>query len=334
MQTAIVILNYNGRDLLRKFLPLVIGYSPGATIVVADNASTDGSPQILRDEFPEIQLIEIEKNLGFCGGYNRALQHVIADYYVLLNSDVEVTAGWLDPLVTLLHTNPMMAAAQPKILSHRDRNMFEYAGAGGGFIDVLAYPFCRGRLFDTLEEDTGQFDDTRDVFWASGACMMVRAQAFHEAGGFDEDFFAHMEEIDLCWRFHRAGLRVGYAGNARVYHVGGGTLSKSNPRKTFLNFRNGLSLMVKHFAAGELIWKLPTRLVLDWLAAVRFLMIGSEKDYRAVALAHLHFLKGLPRDLRKRRAIHQSFTAPGRYSHSIVVDYFLRKRKYFRELKF
>ena len=282
-------------------------------------------------------MIQIPQNLGFCGGYNYALKKVEAQFYVLLNSDVEVTSGWLEPMIGLMKANPAIAAAQPKILSYQNKTHFEYAGAAGGFIDTLGYPFCRGRIFNAMEEDHGQYDDTRPVFWSSGACMAIRADAFHGMGGLDEDFFAHMEEIDLCWKLNRAGYGVYCVGKSWVYHVGGGTLSKSNPKKTYLNFRNGLSLIFKHFSKEELLWKLPVRIVLDWVAALSFLLVGSGKDALAVAKAHLHFFKDLPKDYEKRKALNDLLpdnrSAPI-YPRSIVMDYFLLGRSNFRKLRF
>ncbi len=337
IETAVVILNYNGRELLRKFLPSVIQFSPEAKVIIADNFSSDGSVEILAREFPAVELIQISQNLGFCGGYNYALKKVEAQFYVLLNSDVEVTSGWLEPMIGLMKANPAIAAAQPKILSYQNKTYFEYAGAAGGFIDTLGYPFCRGRIFNAMEEDHGQYDDTRPVFWSSGACMAIRADAFHGMGGLDEDFFAHMEEIDLCWKLNRAGYGVYCVGKSWVYHVGGGTLSKSNPKKTYLNFRNGLSLIFKHFSKKELLWKLPVRIVLDWVAALSFLLVGSGKDALAVAKAHLHFFKDLPKDYEKRKALNDLLpdtrSAPI-YPRSIVMDYFLLGKSNFRKLRF
>lgn len=336
-RTAIVILNYNGRDLLRKFLPSVIRYSPGIKIIIADNHSSDGSADLVQREFPTVEWIQLDQNFGFCEGYNLALKKVVAEYYVLLNSDVEVTPGWLEPLIQLLDANPFVAAAQPKILSYQQRETFEYAGAGGGFIDALGYPFCRGRIFNSTEEDKGQYNDNRPVFWATGACMIVRADLFRSMGGFDEDFFAHMEEIDLCWKLNRAGHKVYYSGESRVYHVGGGTLPQGNSRKTFLNFRNGLRLLYKHMSATELFWKLPVRIFLDWMAAIRFLGAGSPKDSWAVVRAHLHFIGGLRKCYRKRKALIDTlgtFTTQQIYHRSIIVDYFLLGKRDFTDLKF
>ncbi len=231
-RTAVVILNYNGEKLLRDFLPSVVQYSGSAEVIVADNGSTDGSVACLEQMFPAVKLIRLDHNYGFCGGYNRALQQVDADYYVLLNSDVEVTAGWLGPMVALLDKQPAVAAVQPKILAWARKDLFEYAGAGGGYIDFLGYPFCRGRMFKTVETDNGQYNDSRPIFWATGACLMIRREAYHRFGGLDEDFFAHMEEIDLCWKLQRANAQIWYEGQSTVYHVGAGTLGYESPRKT------------------------------------------------------------------------------------------------------
>jgi GT2 family glycosyltransferase len=236
---AVVILNFNGENLLRQFLPSVIQYSPQAEIVVADNGSTDDSVALLKKEFPTVRTLILDKNYGFCGGYNRALKQVRADVYVILNSDIEVTSNWLTGPLGLLEKDKSIAAVQPKVLSYKQKNKFEYAGAAGGFIDAFGYPFCRGRVFDHVEEDRGQYNDEQEIFWASGACLIIRSTAFHQFNGFDEDFFAHMEEIDLCWKINRSNQKTFYCGRSTVYHLGAGTLAYDNPRKTFLNFRNG-----------------------------------------------------------------------------------------------
>jgi GT2 family glycosyltransferase len=364
---AVVILNWNGQDFLRRFLPAVLAYSEGAAVFVADNDSTDDSVAIVEQEFPDVQLIRLAHNLGFCKGYNAALNDVrwagpLVDapktprsqeergqdstdtlgfrYYVLLNSDVEVTPGWLGPQRELLEQHPNIAACQPKIRQYSpdaaQRQLFEYAGAGGGYLDRLGYPFCRGRLFDTLETDLGQYDDARPVAWATGACMLVRATAWHQLGGLETRFFAHMEEIDLCWRLQNAGYAVWYQGRSVVYHVGGGTLHKSNPRKTYLNFRNGLALVYMNTHADELTSTMTTRLVLDWVAALRFLSQGNFGDYRAIARAHWHFLRQLAYWRQRRK------TAPPRlrvaertgvYRGSLVWAYFGKGRKKFPELE-
>jgi hypothetical protein len=333
---AIVILNFNGKHFLQLFLPAVLSNSGKARVIVADNGSTDGSAEVVKTEFPQVELIALHENKGFCGGYNDVLKQVDATYYVLLNSDVEVTPDWLTPVIELMDADTRIGAAQPKILSYRTRTKFEYAGAAGGLIDVLAYPFCRGRLFDAIEEDQGQYNDTIPVFWASGACLFVRAKLYHELGGLDEDFFAHMEEIDLCWKMSRAGNTIYFQGKSTVYHVGGGTLSASNPRKTYLNFRNGLSLLVKHHRFSQLIWKFPLRIFLDWVAAVHFLATGSGIHAKAVIIAHLSFMKKIRHELIKRKEtanLLKSFASGKIYQGLVVFDYFLFKKKTVRELK-
>lgn len=328
-RTAVVILNFNGEKLLRQFLPSVIRCSGEAEIVVADNASTDQSIQILKADFPTVRLVLLDRNYGFCGGYNRALKAIEADQYVLLNSDVEVTPGWLAPLTGLLEKDQSIAAVQPKILSYREKNKFEHAGAGGGFIDSLGYPFCRGRIFDQVETDEGQYDDVREIFWASGACMVIRSAAFHRFGGFDEDFFAHMEEIDLCWKLHRANQKVYYNGKSEVYHVGAGTLAYGNPRKTYLNFRNGLSLIYKHLPAGELIYKFPARIILDWVASAVFLLKGNPPAGKAVLTAHRDFFRNRHRDRQKRadiKDIGKSYSSAGIKRGLILFDYYILRK--------
>lgn len=329
---AVVILNYNGKELLKKFLPGVIEHSPSARIIVADNNSNDGSIELLNKEFPSIEIIPISSNLGFCGGYNYALRQVNADYYLLLNSDVEVTANWLTPLVNLLDGDNTIAAVQPKILSYHQKNKFEHAGAGGGFIDTLGYPFCRGRIFDKLEEDNGQYDDSVPAFWSSGACMLIRSTLFKSFNGFDETFFAHMEEIDLCWRLKREGHQIYYCGASKIYHMGGGTLSESSPRKTYYNFRNGLILLIKNLDPLNLAIKLPFRIMLDTIAALMFLAKGQGGSFVAVAKAHLYIFTRLFALLRKRsRSLYKVDLI---YSGSIVFDYFILRKSKFKDLNF
>jgi len=335
-EVAVVILNYNGRNFLRQFLPSVIAYSAEAKIIVADNASTDDSIEILEKEFNQtVEIIKLNENYGFCGGYNRALKLIDAEYYVLLNSDVEVTRNWISPIISLFKTDTTIAAAQPKILSYYQKDLFEYAGAAGGYIDALGFPFCRGRIFNVIEKDSGQYNDVRPIFWATGACLFIRSRAYHESGGLDEDFFAHMEEIDLCWQLNRAGHKVYYVGESVVYHVGGGTLSMSNPRKTFLNFRNGLSLLIKHTPATTLWWKLPIRLMLDWTAVVKFLFQGAPRDSWAVFKAHVGFFTRLASDLEKRRKLAENKLAspvPYQYPGLLVVDFYIFGKKLFKNL--
>lgn len=334
-KVAIVILNFNGKFFLEQFLPALVSHSADASLFVVDNGSHDDSVSFVRQTYPAIGVILLKQNLGFCGGYNAALKQIQATYYVLINSDVEVTQGWLPPILQLLDKNPSIAAVQPKILAFKQKNKFEYAGAAGGMIDTLAFPFCRGRLFDHLEEDHGQYNDEVPVFWASGACLFVRSERFHELGGLDEDFFAHMEEIDLCWKFHRAGYLVYYQGKSTVYHVGGGTLSASNPRKTYLNFRNGLSLLWKHERFSRLVWKLPLRIMLDWAAAAHFLYTGSPVHAKAVCIAHLSFLRRIGHEYRKRATTARTlknFKTTNTYKGLIVLDYFLYRKKIYKEL--
>lgn len=335
IETAVVILNYNGKHFLQKFLPGVIAHSGAAKIIVADNSSTDDSIPFLTENFSnQVQILKLDSNSGYCGGYNNALKQIQAEYYVLLNSDVEVTPDWIDPVISLFKQNASIAAAQPKILSYHTRNEFEYAGAAGGFLDTFGYPFCRGRIFNTFEKDNGQYNDTRPVFWATGACLFIRSEIFHRFGGFDEDFFAHMEEIDLCWRIQRSGLQVFYAGHSHVYHVGGGTLSKSNPRKTYFNFRNGLSLLVKNLPVGQLYWKIPIRLILDWAAALKFLVAGFPADAWAVVQAHGSFIKNLGHDYGKRTA------SPGYggqintiFKGLLPVSFYLQGKRHFSDFR-
>ncbi len=329
-KVAVVILNYNGASLLPQFLPSVIAHSGTADVIVADNASTDNSLQILADQFPSVKVITLDKNYGFCGGYNRAVANVGADYFVLLNSDVEVTPNWLLPLVNMFDQHPDVAAIQPKILSWREKTKFEYAGAGGGFIDSLGYPFCRGRIFDHVETDEGQYNDSREIFWATGACMMIRKKTYEQFDGLDEDLFAHMEEIDLCWKIHRAGMKVCYCGDSAVYHLGAGTLGYGNPRKTFLNFRNGLALVYKHLPPGQLIYKLPVRILLDWVASLSFIFKGSWANAISVFKAHAGFFSSLSTLRKKRHALikrYGFYTGQAIYPGLIIFDYYLKRKK-------
>lgn len=334
IRVAVVILNYNGRHLLEKFLPSVIRFTPGAQVIVADNGSSDDSLEMLRTQFPGVGIIPIPANLGFCGGYNYALRQVQSVYTVLLNSDVEVTEGWADNVIKVLDETPDAAAAQPKILSYSRRDHFEYAGAAGGYVDTLGYPFCRGRIFDFIENDKHQYDDSRPVFWATGACLFIRTDLFNKFGGFDEDFFAHMEEIDLCWRLKRSDFRIFYVGRSTVYHVGGATLSRGSSRKVYFNFRNGMYLVIKHLRGGELLWKLPVRVLLDWLAAFVFLF-GFPSASWAVLQAHISVLSTLGKTLRKRRQLKATLGArrvPGIYPASVVWKFFVKGRKTFDSL--
>lgn len=335
MRIAVVILNWNGRSWLERFLGNVVASSPGAQVYVADNGSTDGSLTMLAERFPSVRAIPIGTNLGFAGGYNAALARVTAEYYVLLNSDVEVRQGWLEGLERYMDAHPDMAACQPKVLSHTEPDRFEHAGAAGGFIDRNGYPFCRGRIFEVTEHDLGQYDDDREVFWATGACLMVRSRAFHEADGFDAALFAHMEEIDLCWRLRRRGWRIGYTSASTVHHVGGGALGYGDPRKTYLNFRNSLIVLTKNLHNGWWVWWLFRRLVLDGFAAMKFLFEGHAAHTWQVARAHRHFMARLPRILVQRRALLATERSPdltGMYQRSIAYDRFIIGWKRFSQL--
>jgi GT2 family glycosyltransferase len=336
-RVAVVILNWNGRSFLEKFLPMVVNYSSNAQIIVADNQSTDDSMVLLKEKFPQVRIIANAENGGFAMGYNIALKQVTAEYYVLLNSDVEVTEYWIDPIIKLLDENQHIAACQPKILDYKQKNRFEYAGAAGGFIDKYGYPFCRGRIFNVLEEDKGQYDVAKEVFWATGACMFVRANAFWKAGGFDNDYFAHMEEIDVCWRMKNLGYQIYVEPKSFVYHVGGGTLNKLSPRKTFLNFRNNLITLTKNAAQPFLIVKIIYRMILDGVAAFKFLIEGSGTHFMAVLKAHLSFYAHLPSTLKKRKAMRKMpgfvDTRSGVYEKNIVYLHFLKGVKYYSDLK-
>lgn len=335
MKVAVVILNYNGASMLAKFLPSVVEFSPGAGIVVADNASTDDSVAVLRESFPAVRLLQLDRNYGFADGYNKALEQVDAEYFLLLNSDVEVTDGWLEPLLSFMEQHPATVACQPKILAYNNKTYFEYAGAAGGFIDRYGYPYCRGRLFDTVEEDNGQYNDVRRVFWATGAAMMVRSAAFRKAGGFDGRFFAHMEEIDLCWRMLARGGEIYVVPQSRVYHVGGATLNKSNPRKTFLNFRNNLLMLYKNLPADELRCVMCARAVLDYVAALKFLLTGAWGDFKAVLAARREYrrMRGGYKNVREQNiAAAVTTEIKERSRFSLLWQYYLKGKKRFSQL--
>jgi GT2 family glycosyltransferase len=331
---AIVILNWNGQHFLEKFLPSVTAstYS-NKKIIVADNASNDDSIVFLQQHYPQVEIIKNPGNLGFAKGYNTALQQLSADYYVLLNSDVEVTPGWIEPVIELMESNAGIGACQPKLLNYAARQVFEYAGAGGGWIDTLGYPFARGRVFEKLEEDKGQYDEPQACFWASGAALFVRADIYHLLGGLDEYFFAHQEEIDFCWRLQLAGYKVYIQPASVVYHVGGGTLPKSNHRKDFLNFRNNLVMLAKNSSLQASLWKIPCRILLDATAAYKELFAGKTGVYMAIAKAHFYFLKWLLAD-RKQSVFPVSKTGKvnGWYNGSVVWQYFIKKKTTFSEI--
>ena len=330
---AVVILNYNGVKFLQDFLPLVIEKSiDHSDIWVADNNSLDGSVDFLKQNFPEVNVIVNEFNGGYATGYNLALKQIEAEYYVLLNSDIEVTDNWIMPIIDLMDSDSNIAACQPKILSFEARDKFEYAGGAGGFIDAYGYPFCRGRLFQSLETDSGQYDDTKEVFWASGACMFVRADLYHKYGGLDDDFFAHMEEIDLCWRLKNYGHKIMVCPSSKVFHVGGGTLPKQSAWKTYLNFRNNFSLLYKNLPSNQLFKVFAIRLLLDGIAALKFILQGGFQDTIAVFKAHLYFYKNIGKLKKKRKELQQNNVSKV-YDRNIVFDHYILRRKKFSELK-
>lgn len=326
LKIAVVILNWNGRELLDKFLPSVTAYSQNADIFVIDNASEDDSVSFIQQNFPDVYIVENDKNYGFAGGYNQGLKHIQADVYCLLNSDVEVTKNWLIPFFELFK-NEEIAAAQPKILDFYHKTKFEYAGAAGGFLDNFGYPYCRGRIFWTLEEDKGQYDDEIPIFWATGACMFIRSKDFWEQEGFDENFFAHMEEIDLCWRLNNAGKKVFYSGKSTVYHVGGGTLSNS-PNKTYLNFRNSLWMLVRNLPKYKIIPVILSRLVLDGITAFVFWRYHGFGHLTAILKAHISFYQKFPAFYKTRNSTIKNF-----WKHRFVPwQYFILRRKKMKDL--
>jgi GT2 family glycosyltransferase len=333
-QVAVVILNWNGKKYLQQFLPSVLASTyQNMEIVVGDNASTDGSVQFLQEAYPTVTVVENDQNYGFTGGYNRILKRVNADYYILLNSDIEVTPGWIEPVITLMESDHLVAAAAPKIKSFKQKNYFEHAGAAGGFIDAYGYPFCQGRIFFDIEEDRGQYNDSKEIFWASGAALFIKRNCWDECGGFDERFFAHMEEIDLCWRLKNMGLKVMYCAQSEVYHVGGGTLDTENPYKTYLNFRNNLVLLKKNLPFTRAIKIIPVRFMFDLMAFFRFLSEGKRKDAWAVSKAHQNFVRNLfNRNVTTVRSKYRKYNLTGLYKASIVTDFFVKKKKHFTEL--
>lgn len=331
---AVVILNWNGKDLLSRFLPGILesDYSR-LEVIVGDNASTDDSVSFVREHFPAVRIVQNDHNYGFAEGYNRVMAHVEADYYILLNSDVEVPQNWIRPIIQAMEADPQIAAAQPKIKWYSDKSKFEYAGAAGGFMDRDGFSFCRGRLFDQIETDHGQYNDQREVFWASGAAFFIRHQQWIESGGLDPDLFAHMEEIDLCWRLKNLGYKVIYCPEAEVYHIGGGTLAANSPFKVFLNFRNNLIIMQKNLPFGEAVWGLFFRMCMDFIALIQFLMKGEYKFAGAVNKAHYQFVKSMRRTASKRGNQQIPYTKlTGVYHSSIVWQFFIRGIRKFSQL--
>jgi GT2 family glycosyltransferase len=326
---AVVILNWNGQKLLEQFLPSVMLYSNEATVYVVDNASIDRSIQFIKDNYPLISIIQNDANYGFAKGYNIALQHVEEEYYCLLNSDVEVSENWLIPILSIFDNKKTTGIIQPKILDFKDKTKFEYAGAAGGFIDKYGYPFCRGRIFDALETDLGQYDDEFEIFWASGACFFIRKEIFRTLNGFDADFFAHQEEIDLCWRAFNLHYKVKYTSKSVVYHVGGATLQEGNPKKTYLNFRNSLAMLLKNLPGNMLVPIIFSRLLLDGIAGIQFLLKGKIRHFFAILQAHFSFYRFSIKMYKKRN------TAQKRnyyYTKSIIFSHFLKKINDFKKI--
>jgi GT2 family glycosyltransferase len=333
-KVAIVILNWNGQKYLEQFLPSVFNSPyPNLQIIVGDNDSTDHSLHFLKENFPLVKIIRNEKNFGFAEGYNKVLSQVDADYFILLNSDVEVTSGWIKPVIDLMESDQNIAIAQPKIKSLMNRTHFEYAGAAGCFIDYLAYPFCRGRIFDAVEEDKGQYNDDKEIFWAAGCALFIRSEVWRRVKGLDENFFAHMEEIDLCWRVKNLGFKVMYCGASTIYHVGGGTLDAESPFKTYLNFRNNHYLIKKNIHPKRAKFLIPLRFCLDFLALIKFLLEGKWKNALAISKAHRHVIKAL---MSKKIVYNSDISATpnltGMYDRSIVWDYFVNGKRKFSEL--
>jgi len=331
---AIVILNWNGKAYLEKFLPIVLKSSyENKTVIVADNASTDDSVLFLRNHYPGVRLIENAANEGFASGYNKALQQVNSEYCILLNSDVEVTEQWIEPVIAIMEANKKIAACQPKILSFKQKKYFEYAGAAGGWIDSMGYPFSRGRVFDCCETDNGQYNNASPCFWATGTAMFVRTEVFKQLAGFDESFFAHQEEIDLCWRMQLAGYAVFVQPASVVYHIGGGTLPSGNSRKVYLNYRNNLVMLYKNLPVSEKIWKIPVRLVLDGIAACRELVSADAGYFMAVIKAYMYFYGWLIGKKKKNKFTPKRLTGlHGVYKGLLIWEYFIKKKKAFAEI--
>jgi len=330
---AVVILNWNGQKYLEQFLPSVIQNSGNARIVVADNASTDNSVEFVKTNYPQIEIVINSENGGFAKGYNDAFKKIDAEYYMLLNSDIEVTPNWLTPILEQMK-DPQVAGCQPKVKSYNNKNAFEHAGASGGYLDRNYFPFCRGRIFLSVEQDEGQYDGTTEVFWASGACLLIRSELFHKAGGFDETFFAHMEEIDLCWRLKKMNYKFMVCPQSVVYHIGGGTLPYTSPQKVYLNFRNSIMMIIKNHD-GMWIPKIFSRLCIDSFAAARFIMIGEFKQFFAVFRAHMFMYRNMSTLLKKRKeikAMSTTFNATGLYSGNILGAYFFKGIKQFSKL--
>jgi GT2 family glycosyltransferase len=337
--TAVVILSYNGKPYHEQFLPLIAKEGEGKyDTIVIDNASKDDTADYVKNNYPSVKLLQLPVNLGFTGGYMEGLKHIKSKYIVLLSADFEVTEGWFEPLHRLMESDEKIAACQPKIRYQKQRELFEYAGAAGGFIDTMGYPFCRGRIFFTLEEDLGQYNDTVECFWASGGCFFTRSELFHTFGGFDPDFFAHMEEIDLCWRYKNAGYKIMACGESTVFHVGGSVITYGSPEKAYRNYRNNLIMMTKNLPFWTMLWKVSARMWLDAIAAWRAILSFKFNEYYPIAKAHIHFFNGCLNGkwFKKRKQANQYTVAPpnitGIYGRSMVWDYFIKGKKKFTDL--
>lgn len=334
-KVAVLILNYNGEHHLKNFLPSIIENSEGCDIIVGDNKSTDQSLALLGTDFPEVKVIKLDDNYGYASGYNKLIDQLDHEYIALVNSDIEATSGWMNPLISILESDKQVAAVQPKMLSYTNREMFEHAGAGGGYMDQYGFPFCRGRIFNSIEDDNGQYDDTRNVFWASGACFIIRKSVFDEFGGFDDEFFAHMEEIDLCWQINNAGYCIKYCGESSVYHLGGGTLTYSSPRKTFLNFRNSWMMLLKNLNTKGRSRLLFARWWLDLVAIFYFLTLFQFKNAFAVINAHIYIWRNLRIILNKQNELSNNKYGdvkiiPSKFS--LVWQYYFKGKKVYSDL--
>ncbi len=331
MKVAVVILNWNGKKLLEQYLPSIVQFSSEiADIYVADNASSDDSVSFVKEQFPSVQIVENATNGGYAKGYNDALASIEADIYCLINSDVEVTKDWLIPVLDLFKEEPNTAIVQPKLLDYKDKSKFEYAGAGGGFVDLYGYPYCRGRVFNFLETDNGQFDDVTEIFWASGACFFIRSEVYDQLGGFDEDYFAHQEEVDLCWRTQNEGFDIKYVGGSTVYHVGGATLQESNPRKTFLNFRNSLLNIIKNVPKKWFLFVVFSRLILDGVAGIKFALELRPVHTLAIIKAHFSLYANFYKFLKKRKQLQKKHNY--NLHTSVVWQHFVLRKKTFKDL--
>ena len=329
-------ISYNGKELLEKFIPPILNTDyDDFELYVIDNASTDGTQEFLKHKFPKVKIIRLEVNKGFTNGYVEGLKHIHNKFYVLISSDIEVTGNWIKPIITLMENDNKIASCQPKVKSYNDKKLFEYSGSAGGYIDKLGYPFCRGRIFNILEEDHGQYDDTREVFWGTGGCLFIHSELYKKAGGLDNDFYAHMEEIDLCWRLKNMGYKIYSCPESVVYHVGGHIIQYGSPVKIYHNFRNSLLMNLKNMSTTELLWKFPLRILLDKIYAYKCLLTGNLKEFKCIARAHFNIFSNWNKWLKKRKEVQKMITIRnkvGIYKGSIVYDFYIKGIKYFQEL--